>query len=54
MLSGGFTVIDSQQRRLHDRAHTLGFADFGSYLVARCQDDASCPSSPESLIPLLA
>jgi hypothetical protein len=38
---GGFTVIDRQQRRLHDRAHTLGFTDLYSYLAARCQDDAT-------------
>jgi hypothetical protein len=38
---GGFTVIDSQQRRLYDRVHTLGFAEPDSYLVARCHDDAS-------------
>jgi hypothetical protein len=37
----GFAVLDRQQRRLHDRAHTLGFADLDSCLVARCQDDAS-------------
>ena len=30
-----------EQRRLHDRAYTLGFADLDSYLVARCQHDAS-------------
>jgi hypothetical protein len=30
-----------QQRRLHDRAHTLGFADLNSCLAARCQDDSS-------------
>jgi AraC-like DNA-binding protein len=41
VLSGGFTVLDRRQRRLHDRAHTLGFTDLGSYLVARCQHDAS-------------
>ncbi len=41
MLSGGFTVIDRQQRRLRDRAYTLGFTDLDSYLVARCQQDAS-------------
>ncbi len=37
----GFAVVDGQQRRLHRRAHTLGFADLDSYLVARCQQDAS-------------
>jgi hypothetical protein len=41
VLNGGFTVIDGQQRRLHHRAHTLGFPDLGSYLVARCRHDAS-------------
>ncbi len=41
VLSDGFAVIDAQQRRLHDRAHTLGFPDLGSYLVARYQHDAS-------------
>jgi hypothetical protein len=41
VLSGGFTIIDGQQRRLHDRARSLGFPDLHSYLVARCQDDAS-------------
>ena len=40
-IKGGFAVVDRQQRRLHDRAHTLGFAHLHSYLVARCQDDAS-------------
>jgi hypothetical protein len=40
-LRGGFTVRDSQQRRLHDRARTLGFADLGSYLQARCRQQAS-------------
>jgi len=34
-------VIDRQQRRLHDRTHTLGFTDLNSYLAARCQADAS-------------
>ena len=43
IISGGFAVIDRDQRRLHDRAHTLGFPDLHSYLVARCQDDASLP-----------
>src|SRR6266545_8250355 len=41
VLKGGFTVIDRQQRRLHNRAHTLGFPDLHSYLVARSQPDAS-------------
>ncbi len=41
LISGGFTVLDRQQRRLHDSAHTLGFADVAGYLVARCQQDAS-------------
>ena len=38
-ITGGFTVIDGQQRRLRDRARTLGFADLGSYLAARSQPD---------------
>jgi hypothetical protein len=41
LIKGGFTILDRQQRRLYDRAHTLGFADLDSYLVARCQQDAS-------------
>jgi hypothetical protein len=40
-IQGGFAVVDRQQHRLHDRAHFLGFADLSSYLVARCQQDAS-------------
>jgi hypothetical protein len=40
-IKGGFAVVDRQQRRLHDRAQALGFPDVGSYLVARCQQDAS-------------
>jgi hypothetical protein len=41
LIRGGFTAVDRQQRRLHDRAHTLGFTDLNSYLAARCQHDAS-------------
>jgi hypothetical protein len=37
VLSSGFTVIDGQQRRLHDRAVAQGFADLDGYLTARCQ-----------------
>jgi hypothetical protein len=40
-IKGGFAVVDRQRRRLHHRAHTLGFTDLDSYLVARCRDDAS-------------
>jgi len=40
-IKGSFTVIDRQQRRLHDRAHAMGLHDLHSYLVARCQEDAS-------------
>jgi hypothetical protein len=40
-IKGGFAVLDCEQRRLHDRAHALGFTDLNGYLVARCQDDAS-------------
>jgi hypothetical protein len=35
-IAGGFTVLDPQQRRLHDRAIQLGFTDLRSYLAARC------------------
>ncbi len=38
---GGFAVVDGQQRRLHARARTLGFADLHGYLDARCQQQAS-------------
>jgi hypothetical protein len=38
---GGFTVLAPQQRRLHNHAHALGFADLGSYLRARCRQQAS-------------
>ncbi len=34
-------VIDRQQRRLHDRAITLGFADLAGYLTARCHQHTS-------------
>ncbi len=40
-ISGGFTVIDQLQRRLHDHARAQGFADLGSYLQARCEQHAS-------------
>jgi hypothetical protein len=40
-LRGGFAVLDQQQRRLHDHARDQGFADLGSYLRARCQQQAS-------------
>jgi hypothetical protein len=40
-IKGGFAVVDRQQRRLHHRAPTLGFADLDTYLAARCQDHAS-------------
>jgi hypothetical protein len=49
LLSGGFTVIDREQRRLHHRAHTLGFPDLHSYLVARCQHDASLAQLADEL-----
>jgi hypothetical protein len=41
LIKDGFAVIDRQQRRLNDRANALGFTDLHSYLVTRCQDDAS-------------
>jgi len=37
VLSGGFAVVDRQQRRLHDRVIALGFADLAGHLTARCQ-----------------
>jgi hypothetical protein len=40
-ISGGFAVLDQPQRRLHDHARAQGFADLGSYLQARCQQEAS-------------
>jgi len=40
-IKGSFTVIEPQQRRLHARAHTLGFPDLAGYLLARSQQDAS-------------
>jgi len=40
-LKGGFTVLDSQQRRLHRHAHAQGYSDLASYLQARCQQQAS-------------
>jgi len=40
-LKGGFTVLDSQQRRLHRHAHAQGSSDLGSYLLARAQQQAS-------------
>src|SRR6266498_4173452 len=40
-LKGGFTVLDPQQRRLHDRARAQGFADLGSCLRACCQQQVS-------------
>jgi hypothetical protein len=36
-LKGGFTVIDSQQRRLHRHAHAQGYRHLAGYLRARCQ-----------------
>jgi hypothetical protein len=41
VLSGGFIVIDREQRRLHDRVFALGFADLAGYLVARCHQQTS-------------
>jgi len=40
-ISGGFAVLDSQQRRLHRHAREQGFTDLGSYLQVRCQQQAS-------------
>ncbi len=40
-LQGGFTVLDSDQRRLQRQAHAQGYSDLHSYLQARCQQQAS-------------
>src|SRR6266581_3969971 len=40
-LKGGFTVLDSDQRRLQDHAHGQGYSDLASYLQARAQQQAS-------------
>src|SRR6266566_660840 len=40
-ISGGFTVLDSQQRRLHRHAHAQGHSDLASYLLTRAQQQAS-------------
>jgi hypothetical protein len=40
-LRGGFTVLESQQRRLQDHAHEQGYSDLASYLQARCRQQAS-------------
>jgi transposase len=40
-ISGGFAVLDQPQRRLHDYARDQRFADLGSYLLARVQQQAS-------------
>src|SRR6266508_92453 len=40
-LKGGFTVLDSDQRRLCRRAHAQGYSDLASYLHARVQQQAS-------------
>jgi hypothetical protein len=40
-LRGGFTVLDTQQRRLDRLAHAQGYGNLASYLRARCQQRAS-------------
>jgi len=40
-LKGGFAVLDSDQRRLHDHAHAQGYSDLSSYLLARAQQQTS-------------
>jgi len=40
-LKGGFTVLDSQQRRLQRHAHAQGYSDLRSCLLARAQQQAS-------------
>jgi len=48
-LNDGFAVIDRQQRHLHDRAHTLGFADLHGYLQARSQQQAGLAQLADEL-----
>jgi AraC-like DNA-binding protein len=43
VLSGGFTVIDSQQRHLDQQARRLGFADLPACLQALLDDGWSIP-----------
>ncbi|HEY5985973.1 MAG TPA: hypothetical protein VIV12_06240 [Streptosporangiaceae bacterium] len=40
-LKGGFTILDSDQRRLHRHAYAQGYSDLASYLQARCRQQAS-------------
>src|SRR6266700_6026509 len=50
-LTGGFTVLDSQQRRLHDRARLRGYSDLHGYLLARAQQQASPAQLASELAP---
>ncbi len=43
VLSGGFRVDGSRDRRLGERARVLGFGGLREYLQARCDDGASVP-----------
>jgi hypothetical protein len=43
VIKGGFTVIDTQQRRLDEQARRLGFADLRGCLQALLGDGWSIP-----------
>jgi hypothetical protein len=43
VLAGGFAVDDGRDRRLQQRARTLGFDDLRAYLQARCDAGHSIP-----------
>jgi hypothetical protein len=42
-ISGGFAVLDRQQRRHHKRARAHGYTDLDQYLTAQCRQEASLP-----------
>src|SRR6266487_1173662 len=50
-LKGGFTVLDSQQRRLHRHARAQGHSDLASYLQARAQQQTSPAQLASELAP---
>src|SRR6266511_256310 len=42
-VTGGFAILDEQQRRLHQRARAHGYIDLDGYLAARGQQQTSLP-----------
>lgn len=48
-VSGGFAVLDHQQRRLHQHASAHGYTGIDQYLTARCRQDASLPQMAREL-----